>query len=219
MTRLFLDSADTGHWAQAQVAGWTRRVTCNPLLIDAAGLPVTLETAQLLARRADELELDELHLQAWPDEHGRWEPRAAALAALSPRVVVKLPAIGEALRAIPSLKARGTRVLVTAVSNPLQGLWAAELGADYVAPYIGRLAEAGRDPYGLLEALLALQRRGGPTVLAASVRDLDTLGRLVALGVGAVTLRHALLSSACADPATQEAVTQFEAARQRRLSL
>lgn len=218
MTRLYLDSADTGHWAHARRAGWTRRVTCNPLLIDAAGLPVTHATAQALAQRADELDLEELHLQAWPDEQGRWEPCAQALAALSARVVVKLPAIEDALRAVPILKAGGTRVLVTAVSNPLQGLWAAELGADFVAPYIGRLAEAGRDPFALLQSLLALQRQGGPTVLAASIRDLDTLGRLVALGVGAVTLRHGLLCQCAEDAATLEAVAQFEAARNLGLS-
>ena len=213
MTRLLLDSAETKHWAQAVAAGWTRRVTCNPLLIAAAGRPVTWDTAASLAQSAWELGLDELHLQAWPDAEGRWEPVAQSLAALDARVVVKLPATVDALRAVPALKAAGSRVLVTAVSNPLHGLWAAELGADFVAPYVGRLAEGGRDPWPLLEALVALQQRGGPTVLAASVRDLATLARLTTLGVGAVTLRHALIVEAADDPATREAVAQFEAAR------
>lgn len=215
MTRLYLDSADTDHWAQAVAAGWTRRVTCNPLLIAAAGRAVTLPTAAALVASAIEIGLQELHLQAWPDDAGQWEPAATALAELDPRVVVKLPAIDAALRAVPVLKGAGARVLVTAVANPLQGLWAAERGADFVAPYIGRLAEGGRDPWSLLDALLALQRQDGPRVLAASVRDLDTLTRLVGLGVGAVTLRHGLLAEAADDPATHEAVAQFEAARRR----
>ena len=215
MTGLYLDSADPDHWAQAISAGWTRRVTCNPLLIAAAGRAVTMPTAADLVSSAREIGVRELHLQAWPDVAGRWETTALALAGLDRSVVVKLPATQAALGAVPALKAAGARVLVTAVANPLQGLWAAELGADFVAPYVGRLAESGRDPWTLLDALLALQRQGGPCVLAASVRDLTMLARLVGLGVGAVTLRHGLMAEAADDPATREAVAQFEAARQR----
>ena len=53
---------------------------------------------------------------------------------------------------------------------------------------------------------------GGPRVLAASVRDLDTLGWLLTLGVGAVTLRKTLLDEALGDAATIQAVAQFEEA-------
>ena len=85
--------------------------------------------------------------------------------------------------------------------------------ADFVAPYVGRLNESGRDAHGLIDTLVALQQRGGPTVLAASIRDLPTLGRLITQGVGAVTLRKALLDEALADEATLGAVAQFEAVR------
>jgi hypothetical protein len=50
-------------------------------------------------------------------------------------------------------------------------------------------------------------------VLAASVRDLATLGRLLRQGVAAVTLRWPLLQQAMADQATLDAVRQFESAR------
>lgn len=213
MTRLYIDSAVPGEWQAAAHAALVRRATCNPLLMQAAGWPVTLDTATELVRQAEAVGLEELHLQAWPSAPGDWLDVALRLAALSPRVVVKLPAVPDALRAAAVLKGRGTRVLITAISNPLHGLWAAEVGADFVAPYVGRLNESGRDAHALIDTLVALQNRQGPVVLAASIRDLATLGRLVTQGVGAVTLRKALLDEALADEATLSAVAQFETVR------
>lgn len=213
MTQLYIDSADPTEWAAATGSALLRRATCNPLLMDAAGWPVTLDSTVQLVAEARRLGLTELHLQAWPDASGDWTPVAQSLAALAPFVVVKLPAVPAAMRAAQVLKREGTRVLVTAISNPLHGLWAADVGADFVAPYVGRLSEAGRDAHGLIDTLVALQQRGGPTVLAASIRDLPTLGRLITQGVGAVTLRKALLDEALADDATLGAVAQFEAVR------
>lgn len=214
MTRLYIDSADPLEWADAMACGLVRRVTCNPLLMDAAGWPVNMNSVKDLWTQAQQMGLEELHLQAWPDELGDWRPVAQEIANLSDRIVVKLPAVPAAMRAALALRQVGKRVLITAISNPLQGLWAQEVGAQFVAPYVGRLNEAGRDAHALIDSLVALQQGGGATVLAASVRDLSTLGRLITQGVGAVTLRKDLLDEALGDDATLNAVTQFEAVRQ-----
>jgi transaldolase len=215
MTQLFIDSANPDEWAQVVACGLLHRATCNPLLMDAAGWPVNFESAARLVEAARHIGLQELHLQAWPDVQGDWTQVALDLAAMAPWVVVKLPAVPAAMPAARVLKNQGSRVLITAISNPLHGLWAADVGADFMAPYVGRLSEAGLDAHALIDALVALQARGGPTVLAASVRDLSTLGRLVCQGVGAVTVRKPLLDDAMADPLTLAALVQFEAVRQR----
>lgn len=213
MTRLYIDSADPTEWADALACGLVRRATCNPLLMDAAGWRVNMDSILALWSHAEQLGLEELHLQAWPDESGDWWPVARQIAALSARVVVKLPAVPAAMRAAMALRQQQTRVLVTAISNPLHGLWAHEVGAQFVAPYVGRLNEAGQDAHALVDTLVAVQQASGPTVLAASVRDLHTLGQLVRQGVGAVTLRKGLLDAALNDTATWSAVQQFEAVR------
>ena len=216
MTRLYLDSANTADWAELAASGLCTRATCNPLLVQAAGLPVNLATAQSLAQSATRLGLEELHLQAWPDEHGNWEPMAQAIAALGAHIVVKLPAVDAAMQAAKVLCRQGTRVLVTALSNPLHALWAAEVGASFVAPYVGRLNEAGRNATALLETLVTLQNQGGPRLLAASIRDLDTLGQVIRLGAYGVTLQKKLLLEGLADPQALMAVEQFERARVNR---
>ena len=216
MTRLYLDSANTADWAELAASGLCTRATCNPLLVQAAGLPVNLATAQSLAQSATRLGLEELHLQAWPDEHGNWEPMAQAIAALGAHIVVKLPAVDAAMQAAKVLCRQGTRVLVTALSNPLHALWAAEVGTSFVAPYVGRLNEAGRNATALLETLVTLQNQGGPRLLAASIRDLDTLGQVIRLGAYGVTLQKKLLLEGLADPQALMAVEQFERARVNR---
>lgn len=213
MTQLYIDSARSTEWEQALSCGLTSRATCNPLLLREAGLAVTLASLTALHAQAVALGLEELHLQAWPDERGDWLPVARQLSDLSDRVVVKLPAVQAAMDCAVRLRHERRRVLITAVSNPVHGLWAANVGADFVAPYVGRLGEAGRDVEALVDELVALQRGGGPRVLAASVRDLMTLGRLLRQGVAAVTLRWSVLQQAMVDQATLDAVRQFESAR------
>ena len=103
--------------------------------------------------------------------------------------------------------------LLTALSSPVQLLWAQELGAAYVAPYIGRLAADGRDVWALMEACVAVQNspgRPGPQLLAASIKSPDVLARLIALGAGAVTLPPASLAAWSQDPLTQIAIDQFD---------
>ncbi len=217
MTHLYIDSASIADWKSATSSALVTRATCNPLLMAAAGWRVEMASAQALVNAANALGMTELHLQAWPDAKGDWQSVAEQLAALDSKVVVKLPAVPAAMRCAVALKRQKSRVLVTAVSNPLHGLWAAEIGADFVAPYVNRLDKAGRNAYGLIAQLVALQNRGGPQVLAASIADVGMLGRLIELGVGAVTLKTAMLDQALADVLTLQAVDQFEAARAQSL--
>jgi transaldolase len=213
MTALYLDSANTQEWAQISQLGLSRRVTCNPLLIQAAGLPVTMATLEQLAQESVRLGLEELHLQAWPNEQGDWLPVAQAIANLGDHIVVKLPAVAAAMVAAAQLKQKGYKILITAISNPVHALWASQIGADYVAPYVGRLQEAGVDTTALLNSMVIQQKLGGPIVLAASIRSLEMLNQVIQTGVAAVTIQKKLIHEGLTDPQTSLAVQQFEAAR------
>ncbi len=213
MTALYLDSANTQEWAQISQLGLSRRVTCNPLLIQAAGLPVTMATLEQLAQESVRLGLEELHLQAWPNEQGDWLPVAQAIANLGDHIVVKLPAVAAAMVAAAQLKQKGYKILITAISNPVHALWASQIGADYVAPYVGRLQEAGVDTTALLNSMVIQQKLGGPIVLAASIRNLEMLNQVIQTGVAAVTIQKKLIHEGLTDPQTSLAVQQFEAAR------
>jgi len=100
--------------------------------------------------------------------------------------------------------------LLTGVSNPVQLMWARQCGANYVAPYIGRLQADGRDAWPFLEACAALQD-GGPRLLAASIKSGDVLSRLIAMGAYAATVRPEFACGLATDKLTDVAIAQFDA--------
>jgi transaldolase len=108
------------------------------------------------------------------------------------------------------VQAKSQAILLTGLSNPVQLLWAQELKAQYVAPYIGRLVADGRDVWPLMQACVAVQQADGPALLAASIKSPDVLSRLMAYGAGAVTLPPASLVAWSGDALTNTAMAQFD---------
>lgn len=215
--KLFLDSADTASWKLPAGCPRAQGITTNPSLIFQAGLQVNLPTYLGLVHAAGDLGFDDLMLQLpshdpsqalhWLDALGPAAQRAGL------RLTIKLPCHADWLACIQAMQSVRQPFLLTALSSPVQLLWAQELGAAYVAPYIGRLAADGRDVWALMEACVAVQNsttRPGPQMLAASIKSADVLARLIALGAGAVTLPPASLAAWSHDPLTQIAMDQFD---------
>ena len=86
--------------------------------------------------------------------------RGQRLRELGPEVVVKFVATRAGATACAALAAEGVPTLLTAIYDPGQVIVAAAAGATYIAPYLGRLNDAGRQ--GIAE-VLAMQE-----VLAAT---------------------------------------------------
>jgi len=107
------------------------------------------------------------------------------------------------------VQAWGVPTLLTGLSNPIQLLWAQSQGANYVAPYVGRLQADGRDVWALIEACVAVQS-DGLQLLAASIKSADVLARLMALGAHAVTVRPEFAAGLATDPLTLAAMAQFD---------
>ncbi len=214
--RLLLDSADPAAWAEWLPSGLFRGVTTNPTLLRRAGQPCTLEHLALLTARAMDFGVQELHLQAWGSDLlacGR------ALFALAPgRIWVKLPITRAGAAAARSLIAEGCPVTFTACYEPAQVLLAAALGADYIAPYLGRITDLGRNGHAELTRMqrivegVAQSAQAGPQLrlLVASLRTPDDLARLAAEGLDTFTISPAIAAELFAVESTLEAAAQFE---------
>lgn len=219
---IYLDSADISQWALPVGCPPAVGVTTNPSLVFQAGLSVTLATYQHLVDAAGAYGMAHLMVQlpsadvaqarAWV---GALQERAAKEGV---QLTVKLPCQAAWLACIQAVQAMDQAVLLTGLSNPVQLLWAQSVGADYVAPYVGRLAadtaNGGRDVWALMQACVVAQNsagaRPGPKLLAASIKSPDVLSRLIGLGAAAVTLPPASLIAWSQDHITDAAVAQFE---------
>lgn len=212
--KLYLDSADTATWVRHPGLPAFSGVTTNPSLVFQAGLPVSTEAYVQLVRRAGALGVRELMLQMPRPDVGEIHQTlnvllpAAALAKV--QLTIKLPCHPEWRDAVRAVQEHGAPVLLTGLSNAMQLMWAVEQGANWVAPYVGRLEDAGRDVWALIHACVNAQRHG-TQLLAASVRSPDVLARLMAAGAAAVTVRPEYAVQWCTDALTLSAMAQFDA--------
>jgi transaldolase len=212
--RLFLDTADTAAWDMWLPTGLFHGITTNPTILAASGIPSTLSALNGVAIDAFSRGVAELQMQTFGRDADRLAETGRAIAALDPRIVVKVPITQDGVVAAHRLKAEGIRVTLTAVYAAHQAVTAAAIGADYVAPYLGRMADAGRDAFGEIAAMQEIAARSGGAmrVLVASVRSADDLARLGRLGVDTFTFGPRIAAALFADPLTNAAAEAFEKA-------
>ena len=211
--RLLLDSADPVAWADWLPSGLFRGVTTNPTLLRRAARPCRLEELERLTCEALDWGMQEIHLQAWGGDAEALTTCGDRLAALAPgRVLVKLPITRAGAEAARRLIATGVPVTFTACYAVSQVLVAAALGARYIAPYLGRIGDLGRDGHADLIAMQqALDGVGATTrLLVASLRHPTDLSQLAAAGVGCFTMAPALAADLFAIDPTADAAAQFE---------
>jgi transaldolase len=154
-----------------------------------------------------------VHLQTWGADVETAIAHGLALGAIDPaRVLVKVPLTREGAETARQLIAAGLSVTFTACYEAHQVLIAAALGARYVAPYLGRISDAGRDGHAELRAMQqCLEALGSTTrLLVASLRQPQDLSQLAVAGVGTFTLSPELATALFASAATSAAAAQFE---------
>ena len=209
---LYLDSADVKTLGLLLPNPLVYGVTTNPTLLKRAGvrwdaLPQFVDQILNLGVRA-------LHLQAVGETADELTRSGDELAKLgdTERIFLKLPATREGFEAAARLTGKGLRVTMTAVYRPEQVLFAAQVGASYAAPYLGRLqdsGQAGLKLIGQMQTLLNLYALHPTRLLVASVRTREAVLSLFELGVGSLTLPPVLFTELLINPGTTTAAATF----------
>ncbi len=208
---LYLDSADLAELQACLPHPVIHGVTTNPTLlrragVGRAGLPALLHAVVKLGARQVQAQVHAA------DAEGMLVDARKLLAEFDAgQLVVKIPATREGLRAGAELSLTGVPVTYTAVYAPEQAHFAAQLGASYAAPYLGRLDDAGLDGLALIARMQALVARSGAAtrLLVASVRSREAYLALLDLGVGAITIPPRLFAELVDHPATRDAERAF----------
>jgi len=211
---LYLDSAKVSDWAELMPVGIFKGITTNPLLADRAGLDYARIDWPALFAQAHAVGAAELHAQVYGDPSGyaAWaENLYTAGRDNGVTAVVKVPLVEPALRQFSTIKALGGKTLLTACYDAKQALLATALGADYLAPYLGRMADQGVDAFEHLTQMNAITKQGTCQVLAASIRSATDLVRIAALGTPAATFGAKVAHELLADENSITAWRDFEA--------
>jgi transaldolase len=215
--RLFLDTADTQQWENWLPTGLFYGVTTNPLLLERAGVPCSVEALQKIAQNAFKLGAKEIQLQTWGSSIEQLVEIGKQLAAIDDRVVIKVPITQLGTQAASQLITQGIRTTLTGVYAVHQVLIAAAVGADYAAPYLGRINDLGRNGR---EDLVTMQQaiigvKSDTRILVASIRSVEDILFLATQRLDTFTFSPAIAAAFFQVNATNQAAAEFEQAARR----
>lgn len=222
--RLFLDTAVESEWESLLPLGIFHGVTTNPVLLERAGHPCTVPALQDLARRALS-QIPEFMCQAWGETPQ--EMYSIGMALSQPdrdRIVIKVPVTAGGTEAASKLAKSGVRVCLTACYASHQALIAAGIGVEYLAPYLGRMTDSGKDGMRecrkMQEIVNGLGSGGADgtsttRILVASIRDVKSLEDLAIDGLDTFTFSPDVARALFLEPLTDKAATDFEEAAKR----
>lgn len=212
--RFYLDTADTREWENWFPTGIFYGVTSNPLLLERGNIPCTVASLTQLTKKAISLGAKEVQLQTWGSTQQQLINTGQALASIDSQVVVKVPITQIGVEAATTLIQQGIRITMTAVYEIPQILVASALGADYAAPYLGRISDTGRDGRTALAKMQQSLNGVNSTtrILTASIRDPEDIVYLTAQGLNTFTFAPRIAVALLNSPATSSATGAFEEA-------
>lgn len=211
--RLYVDSADIDRVSALLTTGVVYGVTTNPTILERGGRTAA-EIPDLYARWSDE-GAREIFFQTWGGDADSFLRNADGIRALGDRVVVKVPATRDGFTAASALVRDGATVLVTAVYSVAQALACAALGAQYIAPYLGRMRDAGIDGDAVIGRMQEMCTGSDSQVLAASLRAPEDITGLRLAGVSYFTAAPDVLDRMLSHEVSDSSAAEFDAAMVR----
>ena len=136
---------------------------------------------------------------------------ARELSKIDPHVVVKIPVTSEGLSAVKVLSSEGVRANVTLVFSALQALLAAQAGAAYVSPFIGRIDDIGQEGMDILDDIMCIYEnyQFSTQVIAASIRHPRHVLEAARIGTDIATVPFKVLKMMFRHPLTDRGIERF----------
>jgi transaldolase len=204
----YADSADVSLTDPLLRARLVTGVTTNPTILAKASK--TIQDLAGLHARWTELGAAEVFFQSWGNSAAELLLHGRSLATLGPNIVVKVPATSIGFRTAGALVSDGTPVLMTAVYSVAQAIAANGIGARYIAPYLGRLFDSGRDGLAVIAEMRELLDGSDTQILAASLRSPEMITALAHRGVRRFTAAPDVLAAMFTHASSDAAALQFE---------
>jgi transaldolase len=133
------------------------------------------------------------------------------LSQIAPNIVVKCPVTPDGFAAVRELGRRGINTNMTLCFSPNQALLAAEVGATYISPFLGRVDDISNDGMGLLADIVEIYRTQGyqTLVLAASLRHPMHIIEAAKVGADVATMPYEVFSKLANHPLTDIGLKRF----------
>ena len=208
--KFFIDTANVEDIKKANDMGVICGVTTNPSLIAKEGR-VFEEVIAEIASIVDGPISGEVKATTTDAEGMIKEGRE--IAAIHPNMVVKIPMTVEGLKAVKVLSAEGIKTNVTLIFTANQALLAAEAGATYVSPFLGRLDDISQPGIGLIEDIVTIFDNYGydTEIIAASIRNPIHVTDCALAGADIATVPYKVIEQMTKHPLTDAGIEKFQA--------
>ena len=186
--RFFIDTANLDNIKEAQALGILDGVTTNPSLIAKEGIKGK-DNVLKHYKKICEIVNGEVSAEVISTDFEGMIQEGQELASLNPQIVIKIPMIEEGIKAIRYFSNKGIKTNCTLVFSLGQALIAAQAGAKYVSPFIGRLDDNGQDGIQIVKNIVDMfEKQNYQTkVLAASIRNKNHIEECAKIGAHVVT--------------------------------
>lgn len=205
--RLFIDTANIDEIIELNDMGVISGVTTNPSLIAKEGKDFW-ETIKTITTIVD----GPISGEVISDDAESMIKEGREIAKVHKNMVVKIPMTGEGLKAVKVLSKEGIRTNVTLVFSAAQALLAANAGATYVSPFLGRLDDISTEGMELIRKISNVFNVQGITteIITASTRNPIHVVDAAEAGSHIATVPYKVIMQMLKHPLTDEGLRRFK---------
>jgi len=205
--KLFLDTAIVSDIEERLPSGLIAGITTNPTLIKKSG-----RDPWTVYRDIIELGIDDLSIEVFGETYAELLDNSLIVNENYGNVAtIKLPCTIDGLKVCKYLSKVGIRVNMTLVFSESQAILCALAGATYISPFIGRMDDNSLSGLSLIRSICTLYRKQQikTQVLAASVRDVQSVGKAFEYGADICTIPPKVFDSMASHVLTDQGLEQF----------
>ena len=202
--KLFLDTADVKSVKARLSTGLISGITTNPTLIFKSG-----KHPQTVYQELIKLGINDISMEVMGDSEDELFKNAMGhVKTYAEKATIKLPCTIDGLKACKRLSTVNVRTNVTLIFSPAQAILASLAGATYISPFIGRMDDNSLDGMKLINDI---KNTGvSAQILAASIRDPQSVGTAFALGADICTVPAGVFDRMYNHVLTDKGLEQFE---------
>lgn len=207
--KFFIDTAKVEDIRKANDMGIICGVTTNPSLIAKEGRDFQ-EVIKEITSIVDGPISGEVKATTTDAEGMIAEGRQ--IAAIHKNMVVKIPMTEEGLKAVKVLASEGIKTNVTLIFSANQALLAAEAGASYVSPFLGRMDDISQPGVDLIRTIADIFHIYGyeTEIIAASIRSTIHVTDCALAGAHIATVPYGVLAQMIRHPLTDQGIEKFQ---------
>ena len=208
--KFFIDTANLDQIRQAHEMGILDGVTTNPTLMSKEGVKGKEQIFDHY-RKICAIVDGPVSAEVFATDYDGMIREGEELAAIDPKITVKLPCTKDGIRAVKYFAQKGIATNCTLVFSVGQALLAAKAGATFVSPFIGRLDDISEDGISVVAQIVKVYRTYGfkTQVLAASIRHTNHIIRCLEIGADVATCPLKAIEGLLNHPLTDKGLNIF----------